>query len=187
MAKSTAASTFKKIRTHQRAKFEMFNKQQLCSLTSTKQGLSIDTSKWIVNLPDHTLTQDEKKALRRGPNFAPTPTCIRKIDIISGIEPTVESHPDQAGANRARAAINNILRRAKPPRPNITRAERTAINQLRANKDIVIIKADKGNAIVVMNATDYEFKATTLLNASPFRRPLKDQTKNNEKELNGAF
>ena len=51
-----------------------------------------------------------------------------------------------------------ILRKVNPPKHNITMNETTAIKDLKANKDIMIMKADKGNTTVVLNMSDYEAK-----------------------------
>lgn len=46
----------------------------------------------------------------------------------------------------------------------ITYSEKRALQELRNNKDIVILPADKGNATVVMNTIDYKEKMTLILN-----------------------
>ena len=43
----------------------------------------------------------------------------------------------------------------KRPKDNLTKDERTGLKSLQDNKNIVIQKADKGSAVVVMNTTDY--------------------------------
>ena len=41
------------------------------------------------------------------------------------------------------------------PRQNLTKEERQGLNELTTNSEIVIQKADKGSAVVVMNTKDY--------------------------------
>ena len=72
---------------------------------------------WVKNLSSHELTDVELKVLERGLNFAPAPTRLRVRDIIAGIEPVLRYHNDKAAANVARAAVCNILRKAKHLRP----------------------------------------------------------------------
>ena len=50
-----------------------------------------------------------------------------------------------------------------PPNRNVTREEEEALKELKNNEKIVILKADKGNATVVMNTEDYEEKVNSLL------------------------
>ena len=47
-------------------------------------------------------------------------------------------------AMELRADINVPLRKAKVPKPNITRQESIVLSQLRRDKDRVILTADKG-------------------------------------------
>ena len=45
-----------------------------------------------------------------------------------------------------------ILQNAKPPKSNINKAERQALKSPKENKDITILLADKGKAVVVMES-----------------------------------
>ena len=44
------------------------------------------------------------------------------------------------------------------PVPNVTRDEERALRELRSDESIVILKADKGNAAVILNKDDYNQK-----------------------------
>ena len=63
----------------------------------------------------------------------------------------------------ARASIALILKSSKPPKPNITRDERQALQDLRKDERIMILPADKGRFTVVMEKSDYDEKAMTHL------------------------
>ena len=52
---------------------------------------------------------------------------------------------------------------AKRPTTNFSEEDRKAVSQLRGDKDIQVLQADKGNAIVILNATDYDRKVHALL------------------------
>ena len=63
------------------------------------------------------------------------------------------------------------------PSSNISKGEFVAIQELKGNKGITILHADKGRATVIINTTDYETKMTTLLNDPTTYEPLaKDPT-----------
>ena len=50
------------------------------------------------------------------------------------------------------------LLKSKPKRSrnnNLTKAERKGLQELKLNNDIIIRKADKGSAVVIMNTKDY--------------------------------
>ena len=69
-----------------------------------------------------------------------------------------------------------ILRQSKPPKRNINKSEAVAIKNSKNNKEIMIMKADKGNATVVMNTTDYETKMVEHLTTTRcYKKLTKDQ------------
>ena len=47
-----------------------------------------------------------------------------------------------------RAETNCPLRRAKPPKPNITKEEYKALKELRGDKERMVLTVDKGVAMV---------------------------------------
>ena len=49
-----------------------------------------------------------------------------------------------------------ILRKGKPPKRNITKSEAVAIKTPKINKELMIMKENTANTMVVMNTTDYE-------------------------------
>ena len=48
-----------------------------------------------------------------------------------------------------------IIKRAKPPKLNISRSELTALRELKINRNIKIVKVEKGNSTVLMDSKDY--------------------------------
>ena len=59
--------------------------------------------------------------------------------------------------------MKKVLKKVHLPRPNISRREREAIDQLRKDKNRVILAVDKGVSMVVMDRDDYNNKAEELL------------------------
>ena len=68
------------------------------------------------------------------------------MDLIAGVEQAIRKcgdlQPDRA--ERARAAVANVIRTAKPPRPNTIREELEALKTLRIHKEITILPAENG-------------------------------------------
>ena len=62
-----------------------------------------------------------------------------------------------------RAEVSSILRRAKIPPKNIDSNVFKALLALKKDPDRVILSADKGNCVVVMDKHDYREKALSLL------------------------
>ena len=69
----------------------------------------------------------------------------------------------QEDAMELRANINSLLRKAQVSHPNLTRQGRLGLAQLKKDKDWVILTADKGVAMVVMDREEYVSKAQALL------------------------
>ena len=56
-----------------------------------------------------------------------------------------------------------ILQHAKPPKSNLSKEERMALKSLMDNKDIIILPADKGKSVVIMDKEEYESQCEKLL------------------------
>ena len=54
-----------------------------------------------------------------------------------------------------RGRIKTILKKAKTPRQNITKEEHKAIGKLKRDNNRLVLTADKGVALVVMDKVDY--------------------------------
>ena len=121
-------------------------------------------SKWVRNLSDHNLSPSEAAVLKRGLNFAVTPSKIPVHEYVIGVESAcrilgLETHD----AARLRADCTRIIKNAKPPTPNITAEEQEALKSLSKDNNITILPADKGRLIVLMNTKDYISKSMDLL------------------------
>ena len=79
-------------------------------------------------------------------------------------------------AMELRADINSLLRKGKAPKPNLTKQERIALTQLKKDQDRVILTADKGVPLVVMDKEHYISKAQELLSQPAFKEIPKDPT-----------
>ena len=58
-------------------------------------------------------------------------------------------------AMELRLDINSLPRKAKIPISNLTKQEKIALSQLKKDNDRVILTADKGVAMVIMDKEDY--------------------------------
>ena len=64
----------------------------------------------------------------------------------------------------------------KPVHTNITKLEHLALENLRKDKDYIIVKADKGVVLVVMDKTEYNTKCKTLLQDNSIYQHLSKDT-----------
>ena len=80
--------------------------------------------------------------------------------------------------------MSNALRTARPPRPNLSYTQKTALKDLHKDNTIVILPADKGNATVVMDRSLYEEKMKDiLLDGNTYHKLKRDPTTRIEKTV----
>ena len=103
--------------------------------------------------------------LKKGLNFSITPKKILVEEVISNIEVAIKDL-DIAKSEEIRQDIAKILRTSKPSTSNIYVEEKRALNNLRKNKSIVILKFDKGNTTIIMNRINYDIKMEEHLSNS---------------------
>ena len=106
------------------------------------------------------------------------------VDIICGVEEGLRKVNDAAAVSTARSKVAGVLKTARSPKRNIDKEEEQALKELKEDKDIVILKADKGNCTVIMDRPDYDQKIIALLNDNDIysklvtkRNPLNNITK----------
>lgn len=129
----------------------------------------------VTNLTEIPLSQPALSVLAKGHNFAIAPKRISREEIISQIESALSKRPSEK-ANKIRIKSTNILKQAAPPKPNLTKDEASALLELRKNKDIIILPADKGNSTVVMSRHHYHDKVIHLLEDNTYGKLRKDPT-----------
>ena len=133
------------------------------------------SDKWVINLSKENLTQAQVPVSAKGPNFSITPSNIPNMDYITAVESMCGKLKEE-DAMALRTDINALLRKAKRPKPNLTKEERTGLAQLKKDKDRVVLIVDKGVAMVVMNKQDYINKAEELLAQLSYKTIAKDPT-----------
>ena len=77
-----------------------------------------------------------------------------------------------------RSDIYRALRQPHQLKPNLKKEEIKAINQLKADKDHMVLTADKGVALVVMDRSDYTKKAKELLEDTNTYRTIQSDPTN---------
>ena len=129
----------------------------------------------MINISDKPLTADEEKLLAHGPNYAivlKEPPIIQHVAAIEHACSKLEEGKVEEFRVQVKAAIQNIQK----PKPNITGGERIAIAELKKDPSRMVLTADKGVALVVMNTEDYKKKVEELLNQNTYRALTSDPT-----------
>ena len=127
-----------------------------------------DINKWVINLSKTELTPAQKSLLAKGPNFAISPNNIPNLENITAIESMCPKLKEE-DASELRANIYALLRKGKAPKPNLNKQDRIALSQLKKDQDRVILTADKGVALVVLDKEDYINKAQGLLSQPSYK------------------
>ena len=70
-----------------------------------------------------------------------------------------------------------IIKHEKLPKLNISRSELTALRELESNKNIKIVKEEKGNATVLMDSEDYDKKMHEHIACGSYRKLDRDSSK----------
>ena len=82
----------------------------------------------------------------------------------------------QGEVEELRGIIKTILKKIQPPKSNITREERKALADLRKDKSRIILTADKGVSMVVMDREEYIRKAHVLMDQPAYKLISNDPT-----------
>ena len=104
---------------------------------------------------------------------------LRKIGFLHIYITAIEAactKLSQQDAEELRADINRVLRSSHPPKPNLTKNQMSALRELKKDRDRIVLTADKGVAMVVMDRQDYINKAKYLLNQNTYKTITKDPT-----------
>ena len=164
-------SKFDNIRSRQQQKFQKLSERQ--KRTNPEENTIINIpdheknniqDKWVVNLSNRSLTEDETSLLKKGLNFAITPITVPINDYVIGIESACKLLGYESKlAESLRSECVKTIKTAKMPHPNISKGQCKALHTLAKDNNITILPADKGRSIVILNTDDYKEKARKLL------------------------
>ena len=139
--------------------------------------------KWVINLSKYKTSKPQESLLAKGLNFSPSPGKIPYEDYIIATEKACRKLPSNE-ATVLRSEMAGLLRNVKPPKPNITKDERKAIQELKKEESILILPADKGKATVIIDASEYEDKINEMLSDErTYEKLPTDPTQRYKREL----
>ena len=107
--------------------------------------LKVDTDKCILNLSGEDLTNAQQSILTKGMNFVPRNYRDNTKDVIMSVEEAVWRMPAEEADEVRTVIIRSLQEDCRMVRHNLHREERQALKELRNNKKLTILKADKGN------------------------------------------
>ena len=128
----------------------------------TNLGQEKINKKWVINLSSIPLTKEQENLLSHGPNFAIPPKKPPLGDYILNIEKACQSL-DTNTAEELRSEVYRVLRKPHHPKPNLKKVEFIALKQLKSDNNCMVLTADKGVWLVVIDTVDYIKKAKEIL------------------------
>ena len=128
------------------------------------------------------MTPAQRSVLAKGPNFAVSPKQPPNLEYITAIEAAC-TKLSQQDAEELRAEVNRVLRSSHPLKPNLTKAQNLALRELKRDRDHIVLTADKGVAMVIMDRQDYINNANSLLNQNTYRSIPRDPTNSIKNKL----
>ena len=157
--------------------YNKFNINNYKNNNSNINFFSFLSNKTVFNLSSFSFDQHVFSLLEKGLNFFLVPKKIPNLDIICDIEYGIRDLPDTT-KDIIRQDCAMVLRKAKPPKSNISKLEFEALKSLNNNHNIVVLKADKGGATVILNKDDYHNKMLDhLLNSRSYKKLDKNPLK----------
>ena len=119
------------------------------------------------------LTHYETNLLAKGLNLSITSKTLPNKDIIATIKDAVKDL-EKEEADTIRAKVSLTLQNSKPPKNNLSKDECKALKELQSDTSIVILPADRGRSIVILNREDYLEKCVDHINNDPYQLLKKD-------------
>ena len=124
----------------------------------------------------------QEKALAHGPNFAVVAREAPVSKYISQIERLCQQLK-QGKAEELRAETKQIFMNIQPPKPNIGKEEAKAIQDLKRDKERIVLTTDKGVSMVVIDREDYIKKSEELLHQPTYKELTSDPTTKHKNKL----
>ena len=125
--------------------------------------------KWVINISSKPVTKAQEKLLVHGPNYAVVPRSPPITEYVAAVE-QASMKLKQGEADESRGEVKAVIKKIHPPL-NITEEKRRAIKELGKDSTRMILTADKGVSLVVMDIEYYMKKAEDLLN-QPIHRSI---------------
>lgn len=185
------------VKTSQKEKIER-QKKKLARLTRHRKNdkythtITESLDNVVCNLSQQDFNDREINLLNKGLNFSIKPNKQSLIDLVVDIESNLKFKP-LVVQNEIRTATGNILQNTNLS--NLRRCSNfnNVIESLRS-KEVVYVKADKGNKVVILDKNDYKNRADALITESNYRRLTKSplnsmilQANDVRKEISKSF
>ena len=132
--------------------------------------LPLDSKDIVTNISSYTLTQDESKALKFGLSHSIVPPYINKTDIFASFESIfnamISRLLNKKDENKLKTDLSHLAHlyvNSFELSPKDIKIHKVLEN-LHKNNEIVVLKPDKGNGVVILNRSDYTESILNIIN-----------------------
>lgn len=178
-ANTRASVVYEEVKTRQKQKLA----ELLCNTKQPVNRGAQDEPTTVVNLSKRSISEHEEQVLALGLNYGLTPKEVPMDDLIASTE-VLAKRLNGEDATELRRIVKCCATLPKPPSSNLTINQRRALASLKRDSSIIILRADKGNATVVLDSSTYDQKINEVLSDKSKYSPLnKDPTNKLERRL----
>ena len=187
---NTKEKLYKKVKQCQVRKFKQLQDSPAHRNTPILEHI---TKKWVINLARKDLTTGKVKLLQRGPKFAvitPKVLVTEYIAVTKQICDRLSKNTDGVDCSEYYQKPKDLLQDYKDKHathPNITKQEREANKQLKEDDTWVVLTADKGVVMVVMDKSSYVNKSMALLQDTNVYQPCRDLTSQIHRQVQASL
>ncbi len=147
----------------------------------------LDPKQVVTNLSNYGLSDMEYAALAKVLEFSLVPKSINYCSFMGPFERLYRQllplpRNDNGNIEFFRTKLQNLARDSfsnvdcSRLQKNFTKEELICLKKLSRNKELLVVKPDKGSGVVVMNKCDYLAKIHTILAAESKFKGLQDDT-----------
>ncbi|XP_062705479.1 uncharacterized protein LOC134287552 [Aedes albopictus] len=166
---------------------------------NTEENTMSGNPKAIHNGTQTTIPPETEILLSLGPKFALPMTDLEQVPfyhLMADVEQVIKTNPNTVTQDQTRCAVANVItnyihrmrnrnNQFEPIAKFCNKAEETTRRFLKDNPNILVLKSDKGNKTVLMEASEYRTKMLELLEDRNTYNPIPaDPTSRFERQNN---
>ena len=139
---------------------------------------------WVRNISRTPLTEAQEQLLAHGPNFVVVFRQLPIREYVAAVEKVCQQLK-QGEVEELRGESKTVLKNTQPPKSNTSKEEAKALKDLKNDNTRMILTADKGVSMVLMDKEEYIQKSAELLSQSTYKiLPTDPTTKYKKKQIN---
>ena len=149
--------------------------QTLCQKNSSQKGdrsNTIQSSNTVKLVPGRGGHSNQNINIRSDHSDV---QCRAGIQYVAAVEQAC-TKLEEGKTDEFRVQVKVTNQKIQKPKPNITKEEKIALTKLKKDPSRMVLTADKGMALVIMNTEDYKKKAEDLSEQHTYRPMASDPT-----------